>query len=208
MSVREKTKILYSRNGIRIIKTEHLTPGGLNKTWCFESTIHEERLENVSVNQKRGEYETIKHESPLGFYYYTQIWKDNKIIKPKSVSYKKYIIWLGSEKYELEYPYRYDNNGDTQRINVEMRPWDIAPGYKGMPDNMINALLKEATHFIDIIFEYKKQLRLNMSPDEYRKDIMIDLFGYEDEPKVQPNNIKILAHGFDLKTSFRKPKQS
>ena len=37
---------------------------------------------------------------------------------------------------------------------------------------------------------------------------MVDLFGYEDGPKIQPNDIKILAHGFDLKESFRKRKES
>lgn len=79
-----------------------------------------------------------------------------------------------------------------------MRPWDILPGYTGMPDNMIDALVKEANNFIDICEPYNKEIR---------KEIMTDLFGYPDGPKIQPNNIKILAHGFDLKTSFRKDKE-
>ncbi len=89
-----------------------------------------------------------------------------------------------------------------------MRPWDILPGYKGMPDNMINILIKEANRFIDLIFEYKNTFELSLTPEQYRKSIMIDLFGYEDGPKIQPNNIKILSHGFDLKESFRKRKES
>lgn len=31
-------------------------------------------------------------------------------------------------------------------------------------------------------------------------------FGYEDGPKVQPNDIKILSHGFDLKNHLEKEK--
>ena len=37
-----------------------------------------------------------------------------------------------------------------------------------------------------------------------KKEIFTDLFGYPDGPKYQTNDEKILAHGFDLKTSFRK----
>lgn len=61
-----------------------------------------------------------------------------------------------------------------------MRPWDILPGYKGMPDNMINILIKEANRFIDLIFEYKNTFELSLTPEQYCKSIMIDLFGYED----------------------------
>jgi hypothetical protein len=39
---------------------------------------------------------------------------------------------------------------------------------------------------------------------EVKKEIFTDLFGYPDGPKYQTNEEKILAHGFDLKTSFRK----
>ena len=37
-----------------------------------------------------------------------------------------------------------------------------------------------------------------------KKEIFTDLFGYPDGPKYQTNEEKILAYGFDLKTSFRK----
>lgn len=209
MSVREKVRTLYSRNGIRIVKTENLQNNSLNKKWHFEEKTRTERLENAEVNKHSGEYVETKHESPLGFYYITKEWKKYETKKPKAVIYRKYIIWLESSKYELEYPIEYQGNDMTQSINIEMRPWDILPGYTGMPDNMITVLVKEANNFIDLIFEYKKSLRgLKESPDAYRKQIMRNLFGYEDGPKIQPNDIKILSHGFDLKESFRKRKES
>lgn len=212
MSVREKSRTLYSRNGIRIVKTENLQNNSLNKKWCFEKAMRVERLENLPEANKRdgSGYVVKRYESPLGFYYTTTEWVGcDTSKKPKSVTYKKYIIWLDTTKYELEYPTEYSSNNMTQHIDVDMRPWDILPGYNGMPDNMVNALVMEINGFIDLLYEYKKSLDgLNLTPESYRKSIMIDLFGYEDGPKIQPNDIKILSHGFDLKESFRKRKES
>ena len=212
MSAREKARTLYSRNGIRIVKTENLQNNSLNRKWCFEKAMRVERLENLPETKKRdgSGYVVKRYESPLGFYYTTTEWVGyDTSKKPKSVTYKKYIIWLDTTKYELEYPTEYSSNNMTQHIDVDMRPWDILPGYNGMPDNMVNALVREINGFIDLLYEYKKSLDgLNLTPESYRKSIMIDLFGYEDGPKIQPNDIKILSHGFDLKESFRKRKES
>ena len=207
---REKVTTLYSRNGIRILKTENIQPGYKKPQWLFDEKSREEFLENIAYNKEHGEYVEIKHESPLGFYYYTREWKKYNTTdkKPKSVTYKKYIIYLDSKKYELEFPTSYYSNGTKQAINIDMRPWDILPGYKGMPDNMIKVLVQETNKFLDILFEYKNYIQMNSDPNIYKKRIMIELFGYEDGPKVQPNDIKILSHGFDLKQSFRKRKET
>ena len=211
MSAREKTITLYSRNGIRILKTENLQNNRQNKKWCFEQIERVNVIDQAEHNQKAGEYVQIKHESPLGFYYYTREWVYYDTIKSKGVKYKKYTIWLDTIKYELEYPIKYEAPNIKQEINIEMRPWDIMPGYKGMPDNMINALVLEVNKFIDIIFEYKNIIKnsagIAKTPEQYKKSIMIDIFGYEDGPKIQSNNVKILSHGFDLKESFRKRKE-
>lgn len=211
MSTREKTITLYSRNGIRILKTENLQNNRQNKKWCFDQIEKVNVIDKAEHNQKTGEYVQIKHESPLGFYYYTRKWVDYDTIKSKGVTYKKYTIWLDTTKYELEYPIKYEAPNIKQEINIEMRPWDIMPGYKGMPDNMINALVLEVNKFIDIIFEYNNIIKnswgITKTPEQYKKSIMIDIFGYEDGPKIQSNDIKILAHGFDLKESFRKRKE-
>ena len=221
---REKTTTLYSRNGIRITKTENIDVSDKitsNKKWTYEEICknvilkHGDKPSNRYISNTKYvnnvAYSTIKKTSPLGFYYYVREYNTNNYGQKSnniSVNYKKHIIWLNGTKYELEYPIEYCNNDMVQRINIDMRPWDILPGYKGMPDNMINALVKEANKFINIIYEYKNTLKMSESADFIRKYIMIDLFGYEDGPKIQPNNIKILAHGFDLKESFRKRKES
>ena len=149
--MRTKTKILYSRNGIRIIKSEN-SQGWFDKKMRFETITRVENLENISIGKYKTEVQKIQHESPLGFYYYTTSYYnsyDHK--KHKCVTYRKYILYLDSDKYEMEYPIAYENHGDHQHINVEMRPWDICPGYKGIPDNMIQVLFKEAQNFINIL---------------------------------------------------------
>lgn len=206
MSTREKTKTLYSRNGIRIIKTENIKD--MWHTYMFNSIDRDEMLEKAPTEQKTGDWVEHKCVSPLGFYYYKRNWERYTPQKPKSVSYRKHTIWLDTTKYELEYPIKYYANGTAQMINIEMRPWDILPGYKGMPDNMINALVQEVNKFLDVLFEYRNSLKMIGSFNDVKKLIMRNLFGYEDGPKIQPNNIKILSHGFDLKQSFRKRKES
>ena len=203
MSKREKITTLYSRNGIRITKTDNIQNGN----FTFGEFTRQEKLENFIANNKTGNYVTVKHESPLGFYYYTRKFESIEYKKPKYVEYKKYVICLYDKKYELEYPIGYFNGNEYQKINVDFRPWDVCPGYKGIPDNMIIVLLREANKFLDILFEYKNNIKMKLSFNDYRKNIMIDLFGYENGPKIQPNNIKILSHGFDLKESFRKRKE-
>ena len=47
MSVREKARALYSRNGIRIVKTENLQNNGLNKKWCVEKPMRVQQRQVV-----------------------------------------------------------------------------------------------------------------------------------------------------------------
>ena len=134
----------------------------------------------------------------------------------KGLTIKKITINVDTEQYILSYPIQYL---DT-KIGIEARPWDIAPNSKGMEDHFVDALAKEANKFFDIAFDnkitltYKKQWFEKNNTDEHinvnqlKKETFIDLFGYEDGPRVQPNNVKLLAHGFDLKESFRKRKES
>ena len=46
--MRTKTKILYSRNGIRIIKSEN-SQGWFDKKMKFETITRIENLENISI---------------------------------------------------------------------------------------------------------------------------------------------------------------
>lgn len=211
---REKQTTLYSRNGIRILhlsNCEVYSNVGLNVHERHETIKHPTySTVNYRNTDHRNQYANVKHVSKLGFYYTKREYIGNKsnIVESKGeqADYKTYTLCAGKDHYILEYPVRYHRNDDMQCINVDMRPWDLLPGYKGIPDNMINALLNEARKFIDLLIQYKKTSGTH--EENYPKRIMIDLFGYEDGPKIQPNDIKILSHGFDLKQSFRKRKES
>ena len=192
---REKIKTLYSRNGIKSVKIEHIKYKAVKP--MFECREYEHALDKVEVKINPYTHSEVRYESPLGFYYFKNEYY-REVKTRKYCKLRKYSIQIGTTKYEFEYPISYTRNEDTQKIDIDMRPWDILPGYTGMPDNMITALIKEANNFIDICESYNHNVR---------KQIMVDLFGYEDGPKIQPNNIKILAHGFDTKESFRKRKE-
>lgn len=194
---REKTTVLYSRNGIRFVKIENIKT--IVSQPQFKCGKYEHALGKISPKQKWRDKEKVRYKSKLGFYYFKDEYIDENESDNKRSLIKKYSIQIGSTKYEFEYPIEYINKYDVQKINIDFRPWDILPEYGGMPDNMITALVKEANNFIDICENNGHQIR---------KEMMIDLFGYEDGPKIQLNNIKILAHGFDTKESFRKRKES
>ena len=216
---REKQTILYSRNGIRIVKTENFN-NILNdyfRTFTKQEVIVRSSDNPVNpnyrykYNNKNTNYIIETKQSKLGFYYTKKKFishsnTDNQHNDGISAYYRHYEIAFGDTKYELIYPIELDYKGIIQKIDVEMRPWDILPGYTGIPDNMIDVLVKQVQNFIDLLDEHK--LILKNYDKDYRKIIMIDLFGYEDGPKIQSNNIKILSHGFDLKESFRKRKEN
>jgi hypothetical protein len=101
----------------------------------------------------------------------------------------------------------------------------VLPGYKGIVEHFITDLYKEVNKFFEVAEVNKVAYRIkdrtfgyNGTPEEYTSDmswiydvkkrVMIDLFGDEKGPTINYNDIKILSHGFDLKESFRKRKES
>lgn len=220
---REKTTAFFSRNLIKIQKTSGIDfekrREPTNVIFVNESTTYEDSAPIAGTYDKGGWVEE-KKESKLGFYYVQKYYRESKYIgaveNKKGLTVKKITINLTTEQYTLSYPIQYA--GST--IGIEERPWDIAPGSKGMEDHFIAALLKETNKFFDIIFDnkidktkekqdwYHRNEEKHINTKELKKEVFIDLFGYADGPKVQPNNIKILAHGFDLKESFRKRKEN
>lgn len=220
---REKTTTFFSRNLVKVQKISGIDfekrrePS--NVIFVNESTTYEDSAPIAGTYDKGGWVEK-KEESKLGFYYIQKYYRESKYIgavdNKKGLTVKKITINLTTEQYTLSYPIRYAGS----KIGVEERPWDIAPGSKGMEDHFVEALVKEANRFFDVAFDNKitvskkKRWYEKNSKDEHidvnelKKKTFIDLFGYEDGPKEQPNNIKILGHGFDLKESFRKRKES
>lgn len=217
---KEKETILFSRNSIRIKKTSNIDfskrreqPYTLS---VVENTTYEKQAPS-SGHYQDSEWVEITKQSKLGFYYKAKEYRSGRYVgeikNKKGLTVKTITVNLSTEQYQLSYPTGYAD----AHINIEERPWDIAPGSKGMSDHMITALVKETEKFFDVMFDnkisisqrktwYNKEEK-TINTKELKKQTFIDLFGYEDGPKEQPNNIKILAHGFDLKESFRKRKE-
>lgn len=216
---KERKDILFSCNEIRIerITNVDFALRGRGKPFTIECNTRSvyDKVEPDSSNW-RTSYRTKQNypkfinkafESRLGFYYTKRVCLfdvfHSEKSEPKELKTKFINVNLSSSKYILSYPIEY---GGTV-ISIDTRPWDIAPKSKGMQDRMIQVLLREANKFFDIINDNKLVMAGRMTVEELRKQTFIDLFGYEDGPKIQPNNVKILAHGFDLKESFRKGKE-
>jgi len=237
MSKREKSTVLYSRNGIKIQRIDFIdmtkwsNQQDLNVfvantiTTCLKS-----KEDNVEVISGKPAWdETIKHESPLGFYYYETIHHPATKQEVKynnkfgAATYRMYTFKYDNKRFELSYPIKC---GDVS-INRETRPWDILPGYKGIVEHFITDLYKEVNKFFEVAEVNRLNYRIrektygyNGHEAEYAKDmswvydvkkqVMIDLFGDDKGPEglINYNDIKIEAHGFDLKESFRKRKES
>ena len=167
--------------------------------------------------QQKEEYKTVKKESKLGFYYYSKV-RVHQPGKTFSGSISRTIVTfpMPGEKnmyYQLKYVTQYDDN----KIGGEdgLRPWDIYPGDKNFPDNMLEGLIKDVNDFFNIAETcvssfYKNQPGPNyktISFKEVKNKVFTELFGNPNGPRFQTNMEKILAHGFDPKYSFRKDKE-
>lgn len=234
MSRKEKATVLYSRNGIKIEKVEFLDmtkwPNMKDVDVLIKTTV-DQRLKRDSkvevIPAKKAWKETITRTSKLGFYYYEIIEhkaEPQKIInhdKYDAATYNKLVFKFDDKRYEMIYPIKC---GDIS-INKETRPWDLLPGTNGIEDHFITDLYKEVIKFFDICED--ERIGYQISPARYgyyktdavyakdmgwvndvRKEVLIDLFGDEKGPSVNYNDINILRHGFDLKQSFRKRKES
>ena len=232
MSKREKTTIIFSRNGVKIQRTDFLDMTkysnqenvGVCCVHNVSTAVYRKNSKTEIIQGKKAWDEVIKKESPLGFYYYHIVHHaevKQQIIPDRyaTANYRMYTFKFGDTKYRLSYP---TACGDM-KIDRSMRPWEILPGTTGMEDHFINALLKAVNKFFEVAESNKILWKTSTSKSIYnydkgyeklgwigreKKRVMIDLFGDENGPTVTGNDIKILAHGFDLKESFRKRKES
>ena len=207
---RQKDVTLFNKNNIKITRHTDLP----------ETSIHTPYIEQKSILSSSGGefkredrrfytiYETkeITLESPLGFYYTKKI----QVIKDSGDTTTDKTIcvwnfWLDQKtKISISYITKFGDTG----INVETRPWEIADN-TAFEDHLVTDLKKVVD---DIIDEFKRFKNINVisknvditNLGDIKRKIYIDLFGYPEGPKFQTNEEKILSHGFDPKTSFRK----
>ena len=209
---KEKKITYFSRNGVRITKTLYVdmtkeSNKRDNGRAIVTMTTQVIEKGNPGVKVKAHD-EIIRKASKLGFWYNKVTHHDEQIVG-KEPDKKAVILGISllsdGTRYELEYPKSYDG----ERPGIEARPWDLLPGYQGMPGHFVGDLYKETVNFLDTVEDLTESFSgLHYSKwEDVRKDVMRDLFGPTGKPETQPNDIKILSHGFDLKDSFRKRKE-
>ena len=209
---KEKKITYFSRNGVRITKTLYVDmTKETNKrvNGHAEVSLTSQVIEKGNPGVKEKEYdEVIRKPSKLGFWYNKTIHHASRLVgkePDKEAEILRVSLLSDGTRYDLEYPKTY--NGVS--LGVEARPWDLLPGYQGMPGHFVDDLYKEVTQFFDTV----ESLALDLSGGHYsgwhelRKEVMKDFFGPTGKPEIQPNDIKILSHGYDLRESFRKRKE-
>ena len=219
---REKIKHIFNKNHIEIFTIEN--PEIPIPKWpAFErvSANSYSYSHNYGWNQK-DEYKIVKKESKLGFYYYSKV-KVHQPGKTFSGAISRTIVTfpMPGEKnmyYQLKYVTQYDDN----KIGKEdgLRPWDIYPGDKNFPDNMLEGLIKDVNEFFAIAeiscsdfyntssrYYYTKEDKSTISVKAVKNQVFTELFGNPNGPRFQTDLEKILSHGFDPKYSFRKDKE-
>lgn len=219
-------KTLFNRN--RIILTEEsissneayviLESGYLSKTLGDSDGRFEKKVKYKKVKVTR------KLESPLGFYYYKEEWvteETEEETKNPHVSLCEIKLVGKKHKYFLSYPI--SQNGI--KVSTETRPWNIVGGYKSLPDHFIQdlyndleaifselngdkAVVKKGTGEWNWVTKSYTLIKSDESLGQFKKNLYLQLFGNTKGPREQTNSEKILAHGFDLKESFRKPKET
>lgn len=187
---------------------------------CLEKQHNTSNKTDFSYKKtKKQTFEIVRTKSPLGFYYDKIIYNTEQSSRSndsRNTYMKIWTFYIGSKTYKLSYYVEYNGT----HVNQEIRPWDICEGDKSMPDHYVNALLTELNNmFADIKVLKSKDIldtssyevrswnrfnKYNIKDNDKKREIFTDLFGYPEGPKYQTNEEKILSHGFDLKTSFRK----
>ena len=228
---REKKTTLFSKNHITIEKYENLqfyytTRQEINqdKTGrCYygTSSIASRNIKKIEIEGKKidDEHVEVTKESPLGFYYKQIV----NITRQIQYGTRKTVVLeyhYKDTKYILSFFIEYDDNR-VEQTEDSIRPWDVVPGDKDFSDNNIKALTQELEKLFDVI-ESNGCKNVGERPSFYsryhgsnyhqplndvKRGIYKYMFGNPKGMRTQTNEEKILAHGFDLKSSFRKEKE-
>lgn len=197
MTKRASKITLFNKNHISIIKEINIK-NNQNYVNFRELFKNEGYYDHKPYNQ-------IKCKSPLGFYYI----KKTPVTKyDKTYGANVFEILLPTEKYVITYLHSFNHN----HIGTDLRPWEIFEGEKSMQEHFIMALKDIIDNILNIIQDNKLEIITykgcpNSATKSFQwlKDLLyIDLFGSTKGIRFQTDSEKILSHGFDLKTSFRK----
>jgi hypothetical protein len=198
MTSRIKRTTIFKKNHIEIIREDYptkiLVPGvSYRPSGSYDHSYY--------WNPRYYKEKEVKLKSPLGFWYTKRIkvyTGDKKGKLQKSWDGKVYEISFSKTKYVLNYLTSYND----QHIGIEVRPWELNPQDKAMPDHFVYDLKRELDNIIDIVAQNKLG-----DSEKLRREIYSDLFGFPSGPKYQTDLEKIESHGFDKVTSFRNRKE-
>lgn len=197
-----KTTTIFNKNHISITKLSGIKEGEYSVHIVLNSgNIHGE-------NKPRYTTEKVKRVSPLGFYYYETIYNPTDHLANSS-SVKVIYVTLNDVKYVISYLYRYGES----KIDNDLRPYEIHPNDKPLEEHFIYALKDCIDGIIDEVIGCKNKILYRGTEkitqaniEAFRSELYTDLFGHKRGIRFQTDSEKIMAHGFDIKTSFRNVK--
>lgn len=204
-------KTLFSKNRITLVREENKESipqpyvFGLGDICSVLRSDDERYIKKTKTIRKTIQ---TKCESPLGFYYYKTETVYQEIEDPKEtnnmfVHTGKAVMVTKKYTYTLEFP---TSQGNI-KVSVDTRPWMIVSGYKSMSDHFVQDLYNDLETIFKELY-YEKAITLSEKGlGEFKNDLYLTLFGNIKGPRYMTDSEKILSHGFDLKTSFRKSKE-
>ena len=232
---KEKVTRLFNANNITIEKVEKSVSRNIVPTGCAIKILsvtggpHRDGAGNSNNHFKTVTREIIK-ESPLGFYYKQT--KTEKIDidtgkKPIERHWYEIVFNHNDTYYRLKFPIKVGENV-VSRKEDGLRPWEVSENDHALSDQMLKALQKQVSIYFDLIDQYKiKFVSKKINPDkrcwmdgyyyweetseqiqQIKNEVYEYLYGNKNGLRVMTDEQKILAHGFDLKTSFRKDKEN
>lgn len=193
-----KVTTLFNKNHISIIKTDTKT-----NPHCYVGMKIVSRINKP----EKPHHEIQKCVSPLGFYYIRDVYKRQHTSHITDL--RVFEVILQRKIYTISYPLSENGN----RINQDFRPWEVCENDKSMQDHFIYDLKNVIDSILTIVDENKIPIYLSKSDIDNKNNMGIiflknflyeELFGSAQGIRFQTDEEKILSHGFDLKTSFRK----
>ena len=226
---REFKRFLFNKNHVMVQKIDN--PEFMDaksgeyiinkKSTSSDDAYFEKRFQKTANTKSTYDWKrSIKKLSPLGFYYMSH----NFDIHPYQKEELKHVnkpdlvgnttktlveVTFNFEPEKVKYVITYLISYHGAYVSVDTRPWEIADN-KSMEDHYVTDLLKVLNDIFTEAKEHKAQVKTDNAYRTYdfselKREIYVDMFGSPDGPKFMTNDEKILAHGFDLKESFRGP---
>lgn len=222
---KEKVTYLFNKNNITLEKIE--------KCKSLHMDERSARRENAITGRNNARKEATKtiikkvtKESPLGFYYTKEVKETINVPTDKNSVEKHWYIITANMGNDVYYRLKFLIECGENKVYPQedsLRPWEVAEGDNMLNGTMLDALVKTLNEFFDMLSRYKivfKYLQYKDTIHEWvwvpandqiesvKDDVYSYMYGNKNGLRVMTDEQKIISHGFDLKTSFRKDKEA